>query len=140
MSNPPSKFYRHGISFECIQCGNCCSREEGWVEMTANEMENATKYLKMDQISFQHHFVEKTEGEKHFIKNSETGACIFLQKDNRCKIYEFRPQHCRTFPFWRENMKSENRWNIVALSCPGIGQGKLYDYSEIKNILKQQKK
>ena len=31
----------------------------------------------------------------------ENGQCIFLEKDGRrCSIYDFRPQQCRTYPYW----------------------------------------
>jgi len=37
-------------------------------------------------------------------------ACIFLQDDKTCSIYEARPVQCRTYPFWPRIMKSREAW------------------------------
>ncbi len=72
------------------------------------------------------------------LKEQEDDACIFL-KDNRCMIYDARPLQCRTFPFWRENMKSHYRWKQLRQICSGIDKGKLFHLNEIQQLLNMQK-
>jgi hypothetical protein len=55
--------------------------------------------------------------------------------DNGCKIYSKRPLQCRTFPFWRSNLKKKPDWNKQKLTCPGIDKGRLYTYEEIEKNL-----
>lgn len=49
-------------------------------------------------------------------KNSD---CIFLE-GKKCTIYEARPKQCRTYPWWPENLHSEESWKSAAKSCEGI--------------------
>jgi Fe-S-cluster containining protein len=36
-------------------------------------------------------------------------ACAFLD-GARCTVYEARPTQCRTFPFWKENLRRRGSW------------------------------
>ena len=57
--------------------------------------------------------------------------CIFL-KDKKCGVYQARPSQCRTFPWWPENLKSEESWQSAAQECEGIRpDAPLIPYSEI---------
>jgi hypothetical protein len=44
---------------------------------------------------------------------------------------------CRTWPFWKINLKSPEAWSAAASSCPGMNQGKFYDGGRIDEILEQ---
>jgi Fe-S-cluster containining protein len=37
---------------------------------------------------------------------SSLSACIFLDENNKCKIYEARPMQCLSYPFWPNIMAS----------------------------------
>ena len=37
-----------------------------------------------------------------------------------CRVYEARPEHCRTFPFWPEVLEDERVLREVQRFCPGI--------------------
>jgi Fe-S-cluster containining protein len=53
----------------------------------------------------------------------------------RCSVYRARPEQCRTWPFWPENM-SERVWTKeVKRDCPGIGIGRLHSPREIEREL-----
>ena len=63
--------------------------------------------------------------------------CIFLQNiESRkvCVIYPVRPNQCRTWPFWSDNLTNSNAWNKAAQKCPAINKGKLYTREEIEKI------
>jgi hypothetical protein len=68
--------------------------------------------------------------------------CIFLerQEDGRrtCGIYPVRPQQCRTWPFWSQNLRSRSEWDQVKrrTPCPGMDVGRHYNYVQIESIRK----
>jgi Fe-S-cluster containining protein len=64
--------------------------------------------------------------------------CVFLDRTKIpgkavCGLYQARPSQCRTWPFWAENIESEEAWNATKsrTPCPGMGRGRLYGYVEI---------
>ncbi|MHC4300490.1 MAG: YkgJ family cysteine cluster protein, partial [Planctomycetota bacterium] len=71
------------------------------------------------------------------IEEPVTRDCIFLRNrggQRGCGIYCVRPNQCRTWPFWPENLASVNAWNRAAVKCPGINRGRLYSFEEIEKI------
>ena len=62
--------------------------------------------------------------------------CVFLESQNglrRCSIYTARPQQCRTWPFWDENLRTPQAWDAAAESCPGMNAGKKnYEFVQIE--------
>lgn len=76
------------------------------------------------------------------IEQSITKDCIFLQKidsQKKCTIYPVRPNQCRTWPFWSDNLANPDAWNKAAQKCPGVNRGKGYSFEEIEKIKKQKK-
>jgi Fe-S-cluster containining protein len=60
--------------------------------------------------------------------------------ENRCSVYEGRPDQCRTWPFWPEVMDAKTWKKEVAAFCPGVGKGRLHSAEEIrKNLVLQSK-
>jgi Fe-S-cluster containining protein len=49
--------------------------------------------------------------------DGEALCCMFDPIECRCTIYEFRPEQCRTFPFW-EQFRTE--YFDLQEYCPGI--------------------
>lgn len=45
------------------------------------------------------------------LKNNNEGACVFLNDENQCEIYQARPAQCSTYPFWPRIMQSNQTWN-----------------------------
>lgn len=139
--------------FECIQCGNCCSRSDTIVNLTYSDilrMQFDLDYgLKdfLEIIGFYKYDHDPTpeELEKMVIPPIQTnmglafpglrkksnGKCIFLSKNNNCKIYASRPNICRTFPFHFHSRPIEGpksgldiQMNFAEKAieyCPGIG-------------------
>ncbi|MHA1776938.1 MAG: hypothetical protein DRO88_01940 [Promethearchaeia archaeon] len=125
ISSPPKKRLPKKIHppyhFDCIQCGRCCSDRNTIVNLTYSDilrMEAELNYSLEDflkVIGFYHfdHTPTDKELEKLVVPPIETehglafvglrkkknGRCIFLSKKNKCRIYNARPNICRTFPF-----------------------------------------
>ena len=92
-----SKFYRlHKEAYskiDCGQCANCCKT------MTPTYTKTEVK-----RISAHVGMTEKEYWAK-YLKKDKTGdivnrvqPCHFLDKSNRCTIYDIRPVDCRQFP------------------------------------------
>jgi uncharacterized protein len=55
------------------------------------------------------------------LESKRTFDCIFL-KDKKCQIYGARPTQCRTYPWWPQNLRSQQVWEEVARTCEGINR------------------
>ncbi len=109
------------LRFKCTSCGKCCSDPQTFVNLTFRDILNLQKGLKvptnelLQYIGFYTYNVEEekdlmekmvyspiiTEKGKAFvgILRQEGSKCVFLNDENRCTIYHFRPKICRSFPF-----------------------------------------
>ena len=127
MSSKP--WYREGLSFSCTRCGDCCTGVPGYVWGGPTEIEALAKHLGLSVDSFGERYLRKV-GRRYSLIEKPGGDCVFFDKG--CSVYPARPTQCRTFPFWRSNLKSERAWDEIADECPGIGQGKLFPVEEIE--------
>jgi Fe-S-cluster containining protein len=131
------KFYKNGLKFSCLGCGECCKLPEGRVQVSQEEIRIISDFLDIEEKSPIGKFVSSENGIFRIFENTEK-YCIFLE-NNECAIYPVRPLQCRTFPFWPENLKSQYRWNQLKEFCPGIDNEKHFTFSEINQICSQQK-
>jgi len=140
MSRPP--FYAEGIRFECQGSGKCCTSHGsyGSVYLTLEDQKRFARFFNLTRADFLKQYCGKTNGYIHLLDPPENkGDCIFLEK-KKCTAYEARPEHCRTWPFWPENMNPKTWNNEIASFCPGVGKGKVHSMEEIKKNLAEQKK
>jgi uncharacterized protein len=131
-------WYAGGLAFECTQCGDCCSGpDEGYVWVTPSEVIALAEKIGMaDRLEeFEDKFTRQVGTERSLVEYSD-GDCIFLDPDTKgCTVYEARPVQCRTWPFWKSNVRSPKAWSQTAKSCPGCNHGKVYSLTEIKASL-----
>jgi len=136
-------WYINGLHFECLQCGRCCSGPgQGYIWVTRPEIEIIADFLKISVTQLRQKYLRRVGLRTTIIENRVTRDCVFLQDKSgqrTCKIYPVRPNQCRSWPFWNENLASTNAWNRTAQKCPGINRGKLYSFQEIENIRKNKK-
>lgn len=138
------QWYVGGLHFECTGCGNCCAGpEEGYIWITGEEIELLAKHLGMTVEAVRKKYIRRVGLRHSIIENPTTHDCIFLTADKNggrgCAIYPVRPNQCRTWPFWKENLESPDYWNFAAVKCPGINRGRIYTAEEIEKILHQKK-
>ena len=133
------------IGFSCKKCGHCCRLVFGdnRVLLTQKDILEIAEHtgLSKDEIvapmlpedvgtfSFSSGipdiagFEIDTEGNIHtfgwMLRRKSNGDCSFIEDEkecrNRCKIYDFRPMLCRTYPFYLESMK------LQVSKCEGLG-------------------
>ncbi len=131
--------YQNGIRFECQGSGKCCvSRDSyGYVYLSDVDLKRFSKYFKISLKTFIEKYCQITDGFIHLVEKSKfDGNCIFL-KEKKCSVYDNRPNQCRTWPFWNDNMNAKV-WNKdISVNCPGIGKGKLINKKQIEKFLKE---
>lgn len=72
--------------FKCKECGSCCA---GVLPLSNEEIEKIKKYIKENNI--------KANNSNNIFSKNFQDICPFLNKDNKCNIYEVRPEICRWF-------------------------------------------
>jgi Fe-S-cluster containining protein len=136
-----NKWYSAGLRFECLGCGNCCSGpEQGYIWVTRPEVKLIADFLRLPAYQVRKKFLKRLGFKLSIIEQPVTKNCIFLKSINSkkfCQIYPVRPNQCRSWPFWPNNLSSPDDWNRAAGKCPGINKGKLYSLEQIENIKKQ---
>ncbi len=127
-------FYTDGLRFECQGTGRCCmSRGEyGYVYLTHEDRRRLAAHLGLSVRDFVKAHCASTEGHLHL--RDLTSACRFLD-GTRCGVYEALPTQCRTWPFWPENMNARTWRREVESFCPGVGKGRVYPASEIRELV-----
>ncbi len=132
-------WYTSGLSFECTQCGNCCSGPPGHVWTTKEEIRRISEFLGRDDgwLSDEH---LRRVGFRYSLTEKPGGDCIFLKREEGraiCSIYSVRPLQCRTWPFWTENLRSAQSWADAGTTCPGMNNGPHYDLGQIETHRKK---
>ena len=133
-------WWSKGVRFECQGSGRCCvSRGQyGYVYMTVSDRKRMADSMGLSASAFTRRYCKKTDGVYH-LKDGEGPECLFL-KDNRCSVYEGRPDQCRTWPFWPEVMSAKAWAKDVAAYCPGVGKGKVISGDKIRDTIDLQKR
>ncbi len=129
MSDEP--WYRDGLRFSCTQCGNCCTGAPGVVWVCDQDISAIAEYLDkpVGEIRLFH---TRQVGNRLSLTEFANGDCTFFDPATRgCRIYPVRPTQCRTWPFWRSNLQSEQTWREACDGCPGAGTGQLFTQLEI---------
>ncbi|MGN6507485.1 MAG: YkgJ family cysteine cluster protein [Tepidisphaeraceae bacterium] len=148
MKLPVVPWYDKGLSFQCTQCGNCCTGGPGYVWVSDVEIDRFAAKLQMDRQAF----IKKhcrVIGDQVSLKERKNLRgeydCVFLQeidideggriaKRRVCTAYEVRPLQCRTWPFWDGLLSSKKAWESAKERCPGIDRGKAYSRERIEAL------
>ena len=131
---PP--WYKDGLHFQCTGCGKCCSGGPGYVWVTSKEIAAIAGFLNMSVDLFVRRYIRQKENRYALIERKmQNFDCVFLQ-DKKCLIYPVRPVQCKTFPWWKEQLRSKESWELAARYCEGIKpQAPLVSYEQIQKCL-----
>ena len=128
------QWYKDGLKFSCKRCTYCCTfTGGGYIWVSKKEIEKIASNLNLSLNNFGKKYLKKFHGQYSLLEKPN-GECI-MYENGGCKIYEFRPTQCIAFPFWPENMRSQETWEALKKTCPGINEGKLFSCEEITKIL-----
>ncbi len=129
-----ASFYKKGLRFTCVQCGQCCLVSSGVVYINEEESQTLAKHLQLNLSQFYQQYTEiEASTGLRILQSLPDGACIFYQ-NSHCSVYPARPLQCRTYPFWPENLTSAYQWKQTAKECPGIGQGEQIPAQQIEQL------
>ncbi len=131
-------WYKRGLNFKCTECGKCCSGSPGYTWACEDEIVAMAEFLNISLEEFGKKYLRKVGSRFALLERAGNYDCIFL-KDNKCQIYPVRPTQCRTFPWWLQNLTSEQAWQKAAADCEGIDKGdELVPCDEIEENLTRQ--
>ncbi len=118
------------FTFACHRCGRCCTAGEGYVFLKDGEDADMAAALGMELGVFRELHVRAVQhprtGERvEALREDATlppgnGRCSLLAGSNECRVYDARPEHCRTFPYWPSVMQSADGFENAQGVCPGI--------------------
>lgn len=100
--------------FACLPgCGLCCSYRVLVTEADRQRLQAADTDPEPWEVA--------ASGELALRRTS--GFCLYLDPQQRCTVYEHRPEHCRAYPYlWTTYDQLQLDVNF---SCPGLGRGNL---------------
>ena len=102
---------------DCLDCANCCKSIPPIINET--DSRRIAKHLGMKVTQFKNKYV-KFDEDMDMVMNQS--PCPFLQADNKCLIYEYRPKACREYPHTEdyEFTKQLKLHAINAHYCPAV--------------------
>ena len=115
-------WWKNGVHFSCQpNCGKCCDEPGGIVYLSPDDATRLAAHAELDVEAWLERGTRQTYDGRYVLKSrEEDGICIHLNAQQQCNIYEVRPQQCRAFPWWGENMATPSSWASVKRNCPGI--------------------
>ena len=115
-------WWKNGVHFSCQpNCGKCCDEPGGIVYLSPDDATRLAAHAELDVEAWLERDTRQTYDGRYVLKSrEEDGTCIHLNAQQQCNIYEVRPQQCRAFPWWGENMATPSSWASVKRNCPGI--------------------
>jgi len=78
---------------DCLQCANCCKSIPPII--TKSDAKRISKHLNLNLTEFEAKYLTVDEDGDTTLN---TSPCVFLQKDNKCSIYHYRPKACSAYP------------------------------------------
>ncbi len=133
-------WYGDGLRFQCTQCGNCCSGAPGYVWVTPAETQPIAEFLGLTVAEFLDRHTRRTGSGRRSLLEKRDGDCEFLVRSGGrtlCSIHPVRPVQCRTWPFWKSNLRSPETWAATGQHCPGIDKGPLHNAESIEAALRE---
>lgn len=137
MPSRDSPWYKEGLRFECTGCGDCCTGAPGYVWVNKQEIADLAALVGVAVDEFERKYTRKV-GIRRSLIEFRNGDCVFFENGSRkCQVYSARPRQCRSWPFWRSNLRSEETWSETCQVCPGSGRGKLHQIEAIEEQVAQ---
>lgn len=127
-------WYRDGLRFTCTQCGRCCGGAPGHVWISEVEIDRLAERMGLDGEAFRRRYTRRVRGRGVSLVEHKNYDCVFFDSARGCTVYEDRPLQCRTWPFWRPNLASEEDWQEASEECPGMDHGHHHDAAQITAV------
>jgi Fe-S-cluster containining protein len=114
--------------WSCLRSGRCCTVGRGRVRVEEDEVPALAAACGLSEEAFAaRHLRTIPDGEGGVLlslterdEGGGSGRCSLLEGSNTCTVYEARPEHCRTFPYWRGVLEDPEAFERARAVCPGI--------------------
>jgi Fe-S-cluster containining protein len=104
---------------DCLTCANCCKTTSP--VFTSKDIERISRYLRLRPGQFITQYLHIDEDGDYVLN---IAPCPFLEQDNYCRIYSYRPAACQEYP--HTNRKKFNQLLDLTLRntyiCPAAYQ------------------
>mgnify|MGYP000069431666 FL=1 len=103
----------------CLDCAACCKNYSP--RFKQQDIKRISKSLGMKERDFELTYLVSDE-DHDFVLQSK--PCPFLEKDNKCQIYDVRPSDCHRFPYTDEDVfiKQPALTLMNASFCPAVNE------------------
>jgi Fe-S-cluster containining protein len=119
------------FQFQCQRSGRCCTGGSGFIWVEPEEIEGLARAAGYTLENFEANFLREVRdprtGAQRLSLREGPGqgggggaACALLEGSHHCTVYDARPSHCQTFPYWPSIMKDEQGFEAARATCPGI--------------------
>ncbi|MFW6006930.1 MAG: YkgJ family cysteine cluster protein [Halanaerobiales bacterium] len=107
---------KYMTEYDCRKCGNCCKKLT--ITLTDEEIKDISEYLNISCEKMKEKYIERKTDYGYILQSR---SCPFL-KNNKCSIYEYRPEVCRSFPNLHKKNINHRLLSIIENSslCPII--------------------
>ena len=103
--------------FSCLDCANCCKSISPLI--LHRDVDRIAKGLGIKpSVAVEKYLFEDTDGTYAF----RDAPCPFLESDNKCSIYPYRPKACREYPH-TDRKRMQQIFNITLKNmavCPAV--------------------
>ena len=92
----------HDVAFEkinCLDCARCCKNYSPRFKMP--DIKRISKAMGMKEVAFIEKYLSMDNEGDYVVR---TKPCPFLDQDNTCSIYDYRPSDCERFPYIDEDV------------------------------------
>jgi Fe-S-cluster containining protein len=113
---------------DCLECANCCKTTSPI--FTAKDILSISKHLKLKSDKFVSEYLTMDSDNDYVLKGS---PCTFLNEDNSCFIYDFRPKACREYP--HTNRKNFHKISHLTMKNVEICPAAFNIVEKLKSIL-----
>jgi uncharacterized protein len=102
---------------DCTKCANCCKTTTTGVNQ--KDVERISSHLNLTEDEFKTKYLTKDESGDMLINQT---PCPFLGEDDKCTIYEVRPQSCEEYPHTDKKEFAKRRFmhSDNTLTCPAV--------------------
>ena len=134
--NDQEVWYKNGLRFGCTACGKCCRGGPGVVWVSEEECVAIASALGVCLEEF-HSKYTRMLGERRALKEiGKEWDCVLLKAQKQCIVYLERPRQCKSFPWWKGILASQEAWKETKKYCEGLDhpRGRLYTKEEIDRL------
>ncbi|MCK9314417.1 MAG: YkgJ family cysteine cluster protein [Methanocorpusculum sp.] len=119
------------VGFSCTCCGKCCTKAfNGHVFLLSADAKRLKEFSPESLMPAPDFPYSDPSGNFYVsgyaLKTKENGDCVFLDENNRCKIYDQRFTICRVYPYMLHR-EPDARGKIDWRQISGLGEHGSYD-------------